>query len=85
MVIWNDLVWAKTGDDIPALRPSAGSDCLGINGSYSGNSTGKSLSKSIKSLSKSRCKTYKVNKNIRDNKFFPSKGCFCERGWNSWL
>lgn len=31
MVIWNDLVWAKTGDDVPPLRPSSGSDCLGIN------------------------------------------------------
>lgn len=30
MVIWNDLVWAKTGDDIPALRTSADSACLGI-------------------------------------------------------
>lgn len=30
-MVWNDLVWAKTGDDVPALRPSAGSDCLGIN------------------------------------------------------
>lgn len=30
-MIWNDLVWAKTEDDVPALRPSAGSDCLGIN------------------------------------------------------
>lgn len=31
MVIWNDLVWAKRGGDLSALRPSAGSDCLWMN------------------------------------------------------
>lgn len=67
MVIWNDLVWAKTGDDVPALRPSAGSDCLGINAV---------VTVQVSPYQSLDAQNKKPNKNISDQKFHPPKATF---------
>lgn len=66
-VIDSDFVWAKTGEDVLALRLSADSDCLGNNAV---------VIVQVNPYQKSRCTRHKANKNSCEHKLCPSKGHF---------